>query len=43
MSVRGGHCGSQVPRNVATSVLSITDNEDNDKESEVFVLFTTAV
>ena len=43
MSVRGGHFGAQVPRNLATSVLSITDNENNDKGSTVFVVFTTAV
>jgi len=43
MSVSGGHCGTQVSRNLATSVLSITDNENNVKESTVFVVFTTTV
>ena len=43
MFVRGSHCGAQVPRNVATSVFSITDNENISKESIVFVVFTTAV
>ena len=43
ISVRGGHCGAQVSRNLATSVLSITGNENDDKESTVFVVFTTTV
>ena len=43
MSVRGGHCGVSVPRNLATSVVSITDNENNVKESTVFVVLSTTV
>jgi hypothetical protein len=34
---------TKVPKNLATSVLSITDNENNDEESTVFVVYTTIV
>jgi len=43
MSAKGGHYGAQVPRNLTTSLLIIADNENNDKESTVFVVFTTTV